>query len=120
MNRRYLSIGVGGVLIAAGVLGAGALVVGQSKVSPEAIASSVSRAPELMERAWRLPVAAGSTIDGDGESHHQSLYIGTTIQRQLDLLRRAFADQVVDDGDEGVQAIVGVFLRLAQMVDAAR
>ena len=58
MNRRYLSIGVGGVLIAAGVLGAGALVVGQSKVSPEAIASSVSRTPELMERAWRLPVAA--------------------------------------------------------------
>ena len=58
MNRRYLVIGVAGVLIAAGLLGAGALVVGQSKVSPEAIASSVSRTPELMERAWRLPVAA--------------------------------------------------------------
>ena len=58
MNRRYLVIGVAGVLIAAGLLGAGALVVGQSKVSPEAIASSVSRTPELTERAWRLPVAA--------------------------------------------------------------
>jgi Phytochelatin synthase len=57
MNRRYLFIGVAGVLIA-GLLGAGALVVAQSKVSPEAIASSVSRTPELIERAWRLPVAA--------------------------------------------------------------
>jgi hypothetical protein len=27
-------------------------------VSPDAIASSVTRAPELVERAWRLPVAA--------------------------------------------------------------
>ena len=58
MNRRYLVVGVASVLIAAGLLGTGALVVGQSKVSPEAIASSVSRTPELMERAWRLPVAA--------------------------------------------------------------
>ena len=58
MNRRYLVVGVAGVLIAAGLLGTGALVVSQSTVSPEAIASSVSRTPELMERAWRLPVAA--------------------------------------------------------------
>ena len=57
MNRRYLVIGVAGVLIAS-LLGAGTLVVAQSKVSPEAIASSVSRTPELIERAWRLPVAA--------------------------------------------------------------
>jgi phytochelatin synthase len=57
MNRRYLFIGVAGVLIA-GLLGVGALVVAQSKVSPEAIASSVTRTPELIERAWRLPVAA--------------------------------------------------------------
>jgi Phytochelatin synthase len=49
-----------GILVAAGLLGAGALVlvVGQSKVSPEVIASSVTRTPELLERAWRLPVAA--------------------------------------------------------------
>jgi hypothetical protein len=49
-----------GILVTAGLLGAGALVlvVGQSKVSPGAIASSVTRTPELLERAWRLPVAA--------------------------------------------------------------
>jgi hypothetical protein len=49
-----------GILVAAGLLGAGALalVVGQSKVSPQAIVSSVTRTPELVERAWRLPVAA--------------------------------------------------------------
>jgi hypothetical protein len=44
--------------VAAGLLAAGALFVGQSKVSPQAIASSVPRAPELVERAWQLPVAA--------------------------------------------------------------
>ena len=57
MNRRYL-IGVLGVLVAVGLPGAVALVIGQSKVSPQAIASSVTRSPDLMERAWRLPVAA--------------------------------------------------------------
>jgi hypothetical protein len=57
MNRRYLFIGIAGVLIAS-LLGAGTLVVAQSQVSPEAIASSVTRTPELIERAWRLPVAA--------------------------------------------------------------
>jgi hypothetical protein len=47
------------ILVAVGVLAtAGAVVVGQSKVSPEAIASSVIRTPELLERAWQLPVAA--------------------------------------------------------------
>ena len=56
MNRRYF-IGVLGVLVAAGLLGAGILVIRESKVSPHAIASSVTRTPELMERAWRLPVA---------------------------------------------------------------
>jgi len=58
IKRRHLI----GILVAVGLLGAGAgaLVqfVGQSKVSPEAIASSVTRTPELLERAWRLPVAA--------------------------------------------------------------
>jgi hypothetical protein len=56
-RKRYLSIV--SIIAAAGLLGAGALVVvSQSKVSPQAIASSVVRTPELMERAWRLPVAA--------------------------------------------------------------
>jgi Phytochelatin synthase len=54
MKRRYFI----GILVAAGLLGAGALVIGQSEVSPRAIASSVTRTPELVERAWRLPVAA--------------------------------------------------------------
>jgi Phytochelatin synthase len=54
MKRRYII----GILVAAGLLGAGALVVRQTEVSPQAIASSVTRTPELMERAWRLPVAA--------------------------------------------------------------
>ena len=59
MKRRYLiGILVAAIVVATGLLGAGALVVGQSKVPPQAIASSVTRTPELVERAWRLPVAA--------------------------------------------------------------
>ena len=46
-----------GILVAVGLLGAGALVVGQSRVSPQLIELSVTRTPELVERAWRLPVA---------------------------------------------------------------
>ena len=59
MTRRHV-IGflVAAGLLAAGLLGAGALVVGQTKVSPQAIASSVTRTPDLVDRAWRLPVAA--------------------------------------------------------------
>jgi len=56
MKRRYYISVI--IVVAAGLFGAGALVVGQSKVSPQAIASSVTRTPELVERAWRLPVAA--------------------------------------------------------------
>jgi hypothetical protein len=41
-----------------GSAGHGDLVVGQSRVPSEAIASSVTRTPELIERAWHLPVAA--------------------------------------------------------------
>jgi hypothetical protein len=54
-TRHFISIGI---LAAAGLLGIGVLIVGQSKVSPQAIASSVTRTPEIMERAWGLPVAA--------------------------------------------------------------
>jgi hypothetical protein len=56
MKRRYL-IALGVTALAAGVLAAGFLVVGQSKVPRGAIASSVTRTPELVERAWHLPVA---------------------------------------------------------------
>jgi hypothetical protein len=51
MKRRHY-ISIVSIVVAAGLFGAGALVVGQSKVSPQAIASSVTRTPELVERAW--------------------------------------------------------------------
>jgi phytochelatin synthase len=57
--RHYITIVTAAVLSGATVLlGAGALVVNQSRVSPQAIALSVTRTPALIERAWRLPVAA--------------------------------------------------------------
>jgi hypothetical protein len=57
INRRhFVSLLVVGIL--AGLFSALVLVVCQSKVSPQAIASSVIRTPELVERAWRLPVTA--------------------------------------------------------------
>ena len=55
-SRRFFSVAV---LAAAVLLGIVAVVVvGQFKVTPQAIASSVIRTPDLVERAWRLPVAA--------------------------------------------------------------
>jgi hypothetical protein len=57
MKRRYLALAAV-ALVAAGMFGAATAFIGQSKVPPDAIASSVTRAPELVERAWRLPVAA--------------------------------------------------------------
>jgi hypothetical protein len=55
MMRRLLVVSI---LLSAVLISTGALVVGQSKVPPQAIASSVTRTPELLERAWRLPVVA--------------------------------------------------------------
>jgi hypothetical protein len=54
MKRIHLIAVLGG----AALLGASALVVGQPKVSPQAIASSVTRTPDILERAWLLPAAA--------------------------------------------------------------
>jgi hypothetical protein len=54
MKRRYYIF----IISIAGLLGSGMLVVGQARVPPAAIASSVTRTPELVELAWRLPVAA--------------------------------------------------------------
>lgn len=45
-------------ICAAFLLGAGLWTVNQSRVSPQAIATSVTRTPDLLERAWQLPVAA--------------------------------------------------------------
>ncbi|CDZ49107.1 phytochelatin synthase family protein [Neorhizobium galegae] len=48
-----------GIIATVGLLaGAAFVVVGQTKVPPEAIQSSVIRSPELLDRAWTLPVAA--------------------------------------------------------------
>src|SRR3954454_25198737 len=46
------------MVLAAGLVCAGALVVSRSHVPSEVIASSATRTPELIERAWHLPVAA--------------------------------------------------------------
>jgi hypothetical protein len=55
MKRLRILGAVGGL----GVLAAALLVAaGPSKVPEDVIQSSVTRAPELMERAWALPVAA--------------------------------------------------------------
>ena len=59
LGKRARLIGLVSIVVATGLLlGAAALLIGQSKVSPQAIASSVTRTPELLERAWHLPVAA--------------------------------------------------------------
>ena len=54
MKRGYF---IGILLLAVSLLATGALVFLESRVSPQAIASSVTRTSELVERAWRLPVA---------------------------------------------------------------
>ncbi len=55
----YISIiSIISMVVTTGLLGAGALVVRQSRVPSEAIASSVTRTPALIARAWHLPAAA--------------------------------------------------------------
>lgn len=56
--KRWHRVSISSMVIAVGLVCAGALVVSRSHVSAEAIASSVTRTPELVERAWHLPVAA--------------------------------------------------------------
>jgi hypothetical protein len=53
--KRGQYIGLVTILVAAALLGAATLLINQSKVLPQAIASSVTPTPELLERAWRLP-----------------------------------------------------------------
>jgi hypothetical protein len=50
------SVLVGACVIVLCVVGA-LLFVGQTKISPQAISSSVNREPHLIARAWQLPVA---------------------------------------------------------------
>lgn len=47
-----------GLLIVLGLLGGAAAYVSQSKVSPEAIRSSVTRSEDLLKTAWQLPAAS--------------------------------------------------------------
>ena len=59
-----------GLALCAGLLGGAAVfVAGQSSVSPKAIEASVIRTPELLERAWRLPVAATFNSDVTWQSN---------------------------------------------------
>jgi len=60
MKRRLVFSVIAGIGLLAG---AAFLVVAPAKVSQEAIQSSVVRTPELIDRAWKLPVAA--TFDAD-------------------------------------------------------
>ncbi|MEY9361173.1 hypothetical protein ABH994_003894 [Bradyrhizobium yuanmingense] len=60
--KRWHRVSISSLVIALSLVCAGTLVVNQSHVPSEAIASSVTRTPELIERAWHLPVAA--TFEG--------------------------------------------------------
>jgi len=66
MKRRFALT----VIVGVGLLcGATLLVVGQSAVSPDAIQSSVIRTPELIDSAWKLPVAATFGADVTWQSN---------------------------------------------------
>jgi Phytochelatin synthase len=56
--KRWHRVSISSMVLAVGLVWAGALVVSRSHVPSEAIASSVTRTPELIARAWHLPVAA--------------------------------------------------------------
>jgi hypothetical protein len=61
MKRRFIAA----LAVCAGLMsGAAILLTSRPVVPPQAIETSVIRTPELMERAWRLPVAAsfGSSV----------------------------------------------------------
>jgi hypothetical protein len=58
MGRRGTIALLAGAVALIGLVGAGALLVGQTKVPAEAIRGSVIRTEATIERAWQLPVAA--------------------------------------------------------------
>ena len=66
MKRRFALTAIVGVGL---LCGATLLVVGQSAVSPDAIQSSVIRTPELIDSAWKLPVAATFGADVTWQSN---------------------------------------------------
>jgi hypothetical protein len=58
MRRRGKIALLAGAVALIGLAGAGALVVGQAKVPPDAIRNSVIRTEATIERAWQLPAAS--------------------------------------------------------------
>jgi hypothetical protein len=58
MWRRARIALLAGAVALIGLAGAGALLVGQTKVPPDAIRNSVIRTEAAIERAWRLPAAS--------------------------------------------------------------
>lgn len=66
--KRSLAFGVI-VIAVVGLLGGSALLIGQSRVSQDAIQSSVIRTPELIDSAWKLPVAATFNADVTWQSN---------------------------------------------------
>lgn len=66
MKRGFAFAAIAGVAL---LCGAAFLIAGQAAVSPEAIQSSVTRTPELIDTAWRLPVAATFNADLQWQSN---------------------------------------------------
>jgi hypothetical protein len=66
MKRRFL---VGRIAAVALLCGGALLIAGPSRVSQEAIQSSVIRSPELLDKAWKLPVAATFAAAVTGQSN---------------------------------------------------
>src|SRR4051812_2133895 len=56
--KRWHRVSISSMVLAVGLVCAGALVVSRSHVPSEVIALSATRTPEPIERAWHLPVAA--------------------------------------------------------------
>ncbi|PDQ21860.1 phytochelatin synthase [Mesorhizobium sanjuanii] len=66
MKRGLAFAAIAGVALLGG---AAFLIAGQAAVSPEAIQSSVTRTPELIDTAWKLPVAATFNADLQWQSN---------------------------------------------------
>jgi hypothetical protein len=57
------------IVVVLALLGTAAFVLRPPSVPPEAIAASVTRTPETLDRAWQLPVAATFRRDVDWQSN---------------------------------------------------
>jgi hypothetical protein len=66
MKRGFVFGVIAGIALLAG---AAFLIVAPTRVSQDAIQSSVTRTPELIDKAWKLPVAASFNPDVDWQSN---------------------------------------------------